>query len=426
MARRYRGKSKGSVWLLLLVVMALAAAGWTVTELTRRQTPSPAVDTPEWVVVRRDDLDTTLLAGGDLQPSKQATVTCQVEDVTGSDGTMILSVIKNGATVKKGDELCRLDSSALEELAREQEILVNQARALCLKAELDLETARIALREYEEGLVIQSTKEFQARIALGRSDTKRQEDRLAWSEAMAVKGYLAEGQLLSERQTLARARHELATAEGQFQLFQRFQAPKEIHVLRGQIAMASNSYRLEAEVLKFQEDELAYLRKQIDNCTIRAPQDGVVVHANRGYWWTRPLEPGTRVYQEVPMFLIPDLSQMEVDVSVHETMGPRVKVGMKADVRIASRTARSFRAASSPSTCCRSLTGKNGTKTSSTSWCGSGSTTRPGVHLPSCRRQWKSTPARSRTPSSSRPRPWPWWTAKSHALSSLTPASRGA
>ncbi len=33
---------------------------------------------------------------------------------------------------------------------------------------------------------------------------KRQADRLAWAEAMAAKGYLAEGQLLSERQTLAR------------------------------------------------------------------------------------------------------------------------------------------------------------------------------------------------------------------------------
>ena len=338
MASRYRRKSKGSVWLLLLVVMALTAAGWTVAELARRHTPSPGVDTPEWVEVRRGDVETTLLAGGDLQAAKQATVTCQVEDVTDSDGTMILSVIRNGATVKKGDELCRLDSSALEELAREQEILVNKARALYLKAQLDLETARIALRQYEEGLVTQSTKEFQARIALGRSDVKRQEDRLAWSEAMAVKGYLAQGQLLSERQTLARLRHELTTAEGQFQLFRRFQAPKEIHALRGQIAMASNSYRLEADVLKFQEDELAYLRKQIDNCTIRAPQDGVVVHANRGYWLHAPLEPGTRVYQEVPMFLIPDLSQMEVDVSVHETMGPRVKVGMKADVRIASRS----------------------------------------------------------------------------------------
>jgi HlyD family secretion protein len=340
MASRSSGKSRGSVWLPLLCVMVLTVAGWSVTALVRGQKSPAGVDTLEWVEVRRDDLDTTLLAGGDLQPTKQKTVICKVEDVTDSNGTMILTVIQNGSSVKKGDELCRLDSAPLEALAREEEILVNQARALCLKAQLDLETAQISLREYAEGLVTQTTKQYEARIALGRSDKQRQEDRLAWAEAMAVKGYLAQGQLLSERQTLARMSHELSKAEGEFRLFSQFQAPKEIHVLRGQIATASNNFRLEADRLKIEEEELAYLRSQIENCTIRAPQDGVVVHANRGYWFMRPLEAGTRVYQEVPMFLIPDLSDMEVDVSVHESMGPRVQVGMKATVRIASQANR--------------------------------------------------------------------------------------
>ena len=43
-----------------------------------------------------------------------------------------------------------------------------------------------------------------------------------------------------------------------------------------------------------------------------------------------------RVYQEQKLFKLPDLRDMEVLVSVHETMGPRVKVGMKAGVRVAS------------------------------------------------------------------------------------------
>jgi HlyD family secretion protein len=325
------------VCLFLSFLMTLVVAGWSVAGLMQGRKSDAAVEALESVVVWRDDIDTTLLAGGDLQPAKQATVTCQVEDVTDSDGTMVLSVIENGAPVKKGEELCRLDSSALEELARQEEILVTQARATYLKTRLDLETAKIALTEYQEGLVTQWTKEYESRIALGRSDAKRQEDRLAWAEAMLSKGYLALGQLLSERQTLARLHHELKKTEGEFELFRRFQAPKEIHSLQGQIEMAEINHRLEADRLKAEEDELAYLRKQIENCIIRSPQDGVVVHANRNRWWSRPLEPGTRVYQEQAMFLIPDLKQMEVDVSVHESMGPRVRVGMKAKVKIASR-----------------------------------------------------------------------------------------
>ena len=100
--------------------------------------------------------------------------------------------------------------------------------------------------------------------------------------------------------------------------------------------MAQNSYRVAADRLKAEEDHLANIRKQVANCIIRAPQDGVVVHANRNRWWAPPLQPGSVVYQDQEMFMLPDLTQMEVIVSVHETMGPRVRVGMKAGVRIAS------------------------------------------------------------------------------------------
>jgi HlyD family secretion protein len=342
MASWFRVRSRKSFWLQLSLALALVAAAWLVIGYVRHRGASPPIEAIESVLVRRDDLDTTLLAGGDLQPIKQTSVSCQVEDITDSDGTMILNMIDNGTLVKKGDELCRLDSSQFEELARQQEIAVSQARALCLQAQLVFETAGIALREYQEGLVTQLTKEFEGRIALGRSDTQRQADRLAWAGDMVVKGYLSRGQLLSERQTFARAQHELRKAEGEFQLFRRFTVPKEIKTLRDQIEIAEINYRVEADRLKVEQDRLAHLKKQIELCTIRAPQAGVVVHANKNRWWAPPLQAGNRVYQDQEMFMLPDLTAMEVQVSVHESMAPRLRVGMKADVRIASMAAREF------------------------------------------------------------------------------------
>jgi HlyD family secretion protein len=342
MASWLGGKSRRPSWLWLAFALAMIAAAWFVTGYLRQWESRLPIDAIEWALVRRDDLDTTFLAGGDLQPTKQTSVSCQVEDITDSDGTMILNMIENGALVKKGDELCRLDSSQFEELARQQEIMVSQARALCLQAQLLFETSGIALREYQEGLVTQLTKEFEGRIALGRSDTQRQADRLAWAGDMVVKGYLSRGQLLSERQTFARAQHELRKAEGEFQLFRRLKVPKEIKTLSGQIETAEINYRVEADRLKVEEDRLAYLNKQIELCTIRAPQAGIVVHANKNRWWAPPLQAGNRVYQDQDMFMLPDLTQMEVQVSVHESMGPRVQVGMKADVRIASMADRVF------------------------------------------------------------------------------------
>jgi len=341
MASWFRMGSSRWVRLGLALGLAMIATAWVPFGLGRRESPR-SIDEIEWVVVRRDDLETTLLAGGDLLPARQTTVACQVEDLTDSDGTMILSLISNGAHVEKGDELCRLDSSQFEELARQQEIMVNQARALCLQAKLVLETARIALREYQEGLVTQLTKDFDGRIALDRSDRERQANRVAWTEGMVSKGYLSQSQLLSERQALGRAQHELRKAEGEFQLFRRFTVPKEIQTLLSQSKAAEINYHAEADRLKAEDDRLAHLRNQIENCTVRAPQAGVILHANHDRPWAPPLQPGDRVYQDQGMFRLSDLTQMEVVVSVAESMGPRVRVGMKAGVRLAAIAGRVF------------------------------------------------------------------------------------
>ena len=62
----------------------------------------------------------------------------------------------------------------------------------------------------------------------------------------------------------------------------------------------------------------------------------MVVYANGNKWRSLPMGPGTRVYQDQVLFVIPDLTRMEVEVPVHESMAARVRVGMKADVKIAS------------------------------------------------------------------------------------------
>ena len=181
------------LWFRLALGAALVTATWSAAALLRGRQAFSAADSLKSVEVRLGYLDTTVLTGGELIPLKQTEVTCDVEDVTDSDGTMILTVIENGARVKKGDELCRLDSSELAEVARQQEISVEQSRALFDQARLEVETAGLQLKEYQEGLVTETTKEFEARIAFARADLERQTERFTWTSAMLAKGYLAEG-----------------------------------------------------------------------------------------------------------------------------------------------------------------------------------------------------------------------------------------
>jgi len=320
----------------LVAIMVAIPACWLLAGARRPERLDAWLKPDDWTVVRRADLETSLVVGGELQPAKEVFVSCEVEDLAREGGLLIVSMIQNGTHVKKGDELCRFDSAALAELARQQEIRAVEARSTWNQARLALEVAQTALLEYADGKVITQTKEYEGKIALAESDCKRQEDRLVWTEAMYEKGYASRGQVLSDRQILQQSRHDLRKTRGELDLFRRLTVPKEVAGFRKEIRVAQKNLEVETDRLKHEEERLTHCRKQIEKCVVRAPSDGVAIHANGGWWWSRPLQPGERVYQEQKLFRLPDLSIMEVEVSIHETMGPRVRVGMPAKVRIAS------------------------------------------------------------------------------------------
>ena len=112
--------------------------------------------------------------------------------------------------------------------------------------------------------------------------------------------------------------------------------------VEGEIGIAGHNQQLEAARYKAEEEELAYIRRQIEHCIVRAPQNGIAIHSMRGFWRRTRLQPGVRVYENQELFKLPDLSQMEVEVSVNESMGPRVEVGMRAEIQVASLGERSL------------------------------------------------------------------------------------
>ena len=249
---RSRGRPRRVVGLLCASAVAVLAVVRPYANPPRGES-AVADASLEWSFVTRVDLDTTVVAGGDLQAVKETVVSCEAEDLADADGFLIVSLIANGAPVKKGDVLCRLDSSQLEEIARLEEIQVNQDRSSYTQARLAVEIARSALREYQEGQILVSIKEYEGKIALARSDLKRQEDRLGWTETMYGKGYVSKGQMLTDRQTLEKTRHELRKTEGELDVFRRYQAPKEVAALASEIAMAENHLGVEIDRLKAAE-----------------------------------------------------------------------------------------------------------------------------------------------------------------------------
>lgn len=338
-----KSKRRARRWLLgtgLLVAAGVLAGGvlWARDVWSRGPLPD---DLPR-VAAFRTDLHLSVNAGGETQSAERTVIECELEnlrigsggaDLRTSGSSTIIELIDDGAMVEEGDVLCRLDSSEYEELVRQQLINVEQARADRYKAELDLRAAEMAVVEYTEGTLAQSRQNFREQIFLYEADIERQTDRIEWARNMVRNGYIAEGQLIRERDNLMRAQINLDRVRREAAHLERFTVPITVRRLEAAVDRAQEELTFQTLRLRRREEQLAKFERQVELCTIRAPHDGMVIYAN-----DRGNEPrvwlGATVRQRMDLFYLPDLAQMEVLTLLHETIVDRVEPGMAADVRV--------------------------------------------------------------------------------------------
>jgi HlyD family secretion protein len=298
----------------------------------------------QFVRVSRTVVEPNLRAPGRVESSRRTIVRCALENMASTSGgaatsggsSTMIWVVPEGTEVKKEDVMARLDGSMYEEMLRQQTIVVEQAKASHLQAQLDLEIARIALREYLEGTVQETVEQMEANLSLARSNVTQSEQRLEWSRKMNKKGYASVAQIKTDEQTFMTSQLALQQQETSYELFKRFTKPKNEKTLGAAITTAQTTLDSEQVKLNRQLERFETLKKQVDRCTIRAPHDGVV------YYYTeaqrRPgqeadqIQEGMMVRQEQKLFFLPDLSEMEVQVVLNESVVSRVTPGLSATV----------------------------------------------------------------------------------------------
>jgi HlyD family secretion protein len=289
--------------------------------------------------VSRVDLAPTINAAGRLDSTKRTVIRCELENMTGSGSaaaagaaSTMISLLPEGSVVKQGDLLATFDGSTYDEMYRQQLITVEQAKASHLQASLDLEIALLAVRQYQDGIVQETRKEMEGAIALAKSDLSRAVDHLGWTKRMNQKGYSSAAQITSEQHGVSQLDFSLKRQQMSFDLFERFTQPKTEKTLQGDVLAARTSLSNEKLRLQRQLDRLALLKKQVDRCSIRAPHDGVLFYANNPERDIQ-IEEGMAVRQRQELFYLPDLTQMEVQVALNESIVERVRVGLPAQVR---------------------------------------------------------------------------------------------
>ncbi len=129
----------------------------------------------------------TFVVAQDAKPGERS-IRCEVEG-----GTKILLIAPDGLTVKKGQLVCELDSSAIQQKLADQRIIVEAAANASRAARAEREVAELTKQEYKQGILQQDLATVEGEIKLAESDLTRTADRLDWATRMHEKGFVAKG-----------------------------------------------------------------------------------------------------------------------------------------------------------------------------------------------------------------------------------------
>lgn len=339
-----------------------------------------------WQEVDRSDLEIVVLERGSLESQSNVDLVCEVEDVRRDNinGTTILWMIPNGASVKEGDLLLELDSNPMQEALDDQILLTENAIAEKIQAEANLknqltmnltaeaeaklliELAKLELEMYVDEsngthrLAVAANKrridDVNNEILAAQATMKLRREEQRGVEALFELGYANRNEVRRIELTYLQAEGQFAAKLNQLQSEQSalkkmevYEQRKELLSLKGKVATAERGLeqvlrnneaklaqmqalmRAKDESLKKEEERLARYKDQLQKCKIYAPQSGLVAY---------PISKTSEVREGVPVIFrqkllsIPNLDAMQVETRIHESALDQVHPGLPVRISV--------------------------------------------------------------------------------------------
>ncbi|HEV3137194.1 MAG TPA: HlyD family efflux transporter periplasmic adaptor subunit, partial [Pirellulales bacterium] len=328
-------------WLTLgtvvAVVLVLGVAAAVKSDfLTPATTESKALTE----VIHKADMIVSIAEDGNVESAHNVDIKCEVKG-----GSAILWLIKDGTEVKKDDELVRLDSSAIEDQISQQKIVYEKARATKIESEKSFEAAKIAVNEYIEGTYLQNLQDLEAKVTVAKENLESARNAYQFTEKMLRKGYVTNLQRDAQAFGVKHSELDLGVAETAKDVLKKFTREKVLVGLQSTRDSAKARMASDEEAFKLEEARLERYETQLQHCTIRAPDDGMVVYANDQQQMGRGggggqqsiVEEGAMMRERQTIIKLPDLTHMQVKSTVHESKVDMLTKGMPARIHIQDR-----------------------------------------------------------------------------------------
>lgn len=283
--------------------------------------------------VKRGEVIVTITEEGVLESSNNTEIRCQVRGMS-----TVTWVIESGTEVQAGDELVRLDPLALEETISERTKYSHWSRSSAERSAANIVRARMAIPEYLEGRYVTELKTLKKDLAIAMSNQRTAQNFLSHAKEMSDRGYVSDLEMEETEFALTRAQLSAAIAQRQIEVLDEFTKEMELVTLRGDLDATIARHAANVERAKMDEERRALAAKELGYCVIKAEQAGLVIHPSAAVWKEAPeIEEGATVYNTQTLLLMPDLTQMQVEIGVHESIIERMKVGLAAKVTLAGR-----------------------------------------------------------------------------------------
>ncbi len=283
----------------------------------------------------------------------------------------IIFILPEGSVVKKGEVVAKLEAEEvdreiaekevqlneskgkLDQANQELEIQLNKSESDIAAAELELKLADLDLEKYRDGDFKAEQADQKRAIEEAQAQLQKVRDERDNIELLVKKGYRSPQELREIQLRQNSLEFQVERDERKLLVLETYDHTRKITEFQAKAIEAkrkleraittAKAERLKAEAaVDNAKNAVALYERQLqehaaikEKCTLKAEQDGTVAYANeRWYDPSERIREGTTVRSQQDIYYLPDMNNMQVKASVHESVVDRIQVGQKASIRL--------------------------------------------------------------------------------------------
>ncbi len=285
--------------------------------------------------ISRGDLVVTMTLVGTVESSVNTEIKCKVRTAS----VPILWVIESGSEVKPGDELVRLGTLEFEDRILQVSKWTHVTRSAAERSKADLANAELAISEYLEGRYRSDLMNLEKDLAIAESNLRVAQNMLDHAKMLAERGYASALEVEERTFAVTRAELNVEIKKTEIDVLRNYTKAMELETLNGNLKATKARHDADMERAKQLADQLPLALADLEHCVVKAERRGLVMYPTAEPWKRAPeIEVGATVYMGQTLLIMPDLSKMQVKISVPEDTVQRIKPGLAARITLQDET----------------------------------------------------------------------------------------